>query len=400
MHIFTSKDLVTLYYKIRNKLLLFINALWCLPLLVLIRILHPFYKVRLGYIDVSRIGHFTFAILFYQFSRSQHDKYLNLFSISDYVCNDFFLQIARRNLNIFSFAKYLYQWNKLLYEDEKYSVPKLSFNQLARRKPSNIEPWRFTDKENQEAQNWLRKNFQGEHRKIVCLIIRDSAYLSKNSNFNQKDFSYHNYRDTKIQSYLMAMEWLTEQGFLVFRMGKTMEERIKTKNKSIIDYAFIKDKNDFMDYWLFANCEFCISVGVGPDILTSIYNRPILFLNFLPLWNFWSHAKCMTTPKRLFWYSNENELTLKEYLLSNYSETDFYKRNGIKIIDLNEKEILESVKTFCNKFLFQKDDAIDVTEQEEFWKVVYSITNLENLHQWRNPECFIGPDWLSSIVRN
>ena len=47
------------------------------------------------------------------------------------------------------------------------------------------------------------------------------------------------------------------------------------------DINYLSDKNDFMDIWLFAHCTACISTGTGLDLLSVVYNRPILLLNYI-----------------------------------------------------------------------------------------------------------------------
>ena len=71
--------------------------------------------------------------------------------------------------------------------------------------------------------------------KIICLSVRCGAYLEQK--FSQIDYNYHNYRNADIENFSLAAEYLTHQGYYVFRMGAAVEKKMITKNPMIIDYA-------------------------------------------------------------------------------------------------------------------------------------------------------------------
>ena len=164
-------------------------------------------------------------------------------------------------------------------------------------------------------------------------MIRDSKYLSINNKENI-DFSYHDFRDSELDTYNLGIKYILNQGFFVIRMGKNMNKKINFKHPKLIDYSFDIEKNDCLDIWLFANCFGTISTGTGPDVLSSIYNKPILFINFLPLLYLHSLSHSTTIPKTLIWKNNRKKLSLVElekYSFQNYYD---YEKNGIEIIDL------------------------------------------------------------------
>jgi putative glycosyltransferase (TIGR04372 family) len=80
----------------------------------------------------------------------------------------------------------------------------------------------------------------------------------------------------------------------------------------LIDYSFDDSRSDFLDYWLFASGIGTISTGTGPDNISLLHKKPILFLNALPLSLFYSFADCIWVPKNLKWKSNNDELNLNE----------------------------------------------------------------------------------------
>ena len=91
----------------------------------------------------------------------------------------------------------------------------------------------FQENENEEGKNWLKSKGWNEGEKFVCLMVRDSTYLETNEQLRFFDWSYHDYRDSSIEDYLPALDWLTDRGVWVIRMGKTMKNQIKSEKISM-----------------------------------------------------------------------------------------------------------------------------------------------------------------------
>ena len=117
---------------------------------------------------------------------------------------------------------------------------------------------------------------------------RDSYYLEKT--FPGVDWSYHNYRDSEIDNYLLAAEALTERGYFVFRMGVVANKPMKSNNSKIIDYVNTELRSDFMDVYLGAKCSFCVSTKHGFEEVPLIFGRPIAFLG-MPLGDLHTHSE-------------------------------------------------------------------------------------------------------------
>ena len=92
------------------------------------------------------------------------------------------------------------------------------------------------------------------------LYVRDGAYQLQKFKARERDWSYHDFRHTDINNFLLAAEELTKKGYYVFRMGVVVEKKFQTKNPKIIDYANSTLRSDFMDVYLGAKCSFCISL--------------------------------------------------------------------------------------------------------------------------------------------
>ena len=160
------------------------------------------------------------------------------------------------------------------------------------------------------------------------------------------DTSYHDYRDCNIDNFKTAVNYLLKKNYFVLRMGKLQKNEMQLKNKNFLDYAFSNYKSDILDVWLMANCEFCISTGTGFDQISRIFNRPVLYLNQIPLIDWSSYSKSFTHPKFLFKKKVGKVSKIEDYLKFSFHRKLDYKKNNLNVIDLSKGEILDCVKEF------------------------------------------------------
>ena len=66
-------------------------------------------------------------------------------------------------------------------------------------------------------------------------------------------------------------------------MGKNDETKLNYTCDNVIDYANSQYRSDFMDIYLTSKCEFFISSGGGLDGVAVIFDKPILYINYVPI---------------------------------------------------------------------------------------------------------------------
>ena len=225
--------------------------------------------------------------------------------------------------------------------------------------------------------------------------MRDSANLGIEECHAQYDWNYHSYRDSDIDTYNLAIRWLADQGVWVLRMGKSVNKRVSIKHPRVIDYPFHPEKSDFLDVWLFANCDLCISTGSGPDFISDVYRKPIIFLNYLPLNTMFSWSKALTHPKHLVWEKTGKPLTLNEYLENKFSHTEQYENSGIKIINLSKEEILAVVEEGWKRLEGAwVDTKNDIEEQKKFWSILINHRYFSRYHSYIHDDAKISSIFL------
>ncbi len=390
-----------------SNLWAWINAIWAVPVVFLMRSLRPFVLIRLGSIDSTRIGHFVAdAACHITEHRTQSTNTLDWFWLGP-TCNTQWEIMVRRTLPIVQATKWVDIWNRRLPGGESHSRPintdgAVPLGQILHTPRSGMIP--FVTSENEQALAWLKGLGWTDGEPFVCLLVRDSAFLTRDALQNKLDarnssekWSYHNYRDSNIEDYVPAMEWLADQGVWVLRMGKIMERPIPTEHPRIVDYAFDECKSDFLDVWLFANCTGCISTGAGIDIVSCVYGIPNLFVNFTPLGGLWAYHELLTIPKHLYWGATGLPLTLSEYLCHNYGNSYRYADAGIGFADLEPHELMTAVQEFWYRIDGSWNESPeDEDRQQRFWTQFKNWKEYRLYHRAFNPKSRVGTDWLRS----
>jgi putative glycosyltransferase (TIGR04372 family) len=388
-----------------------------IPLVLIVRLLKPWLLIRIGGLVSSRIGHFAANVEMYLCEKDAginrpQQNYLDLFYFAyKPICNYQLARMWKRVLNIFPevILGSLRKVNKLL---PGWEIHEIGQNTQSDRDVHNLldlypAHLKFTDEEQQKGEIELRKLGVPEKAPIVCLFVRDSAYLNKQFGGG---YEYHNYRDCNIQNYLLAAEELASRGYYVIRMGVTVNQPLNSDDPKIIDYAGKGLRTDFMDIYLGSKCEFCISSSAGWDTVPAwLFRRPTIFTNVLPVGYLLSFSrKFLLTTRRYIESGSNRELTLKEIFNRGFGfflSVSDYMNAGITLVENNPQEIrdvaVEMVERLTNSFDQREDDNI---LQRRFWGIfpVYATDTVNanplhgeirakfSTHYLRN-----NSDWLS-----
>jgi len=382
-----DNDHQSIMHLVEANLLHKLIAILFFPFLILIRLISPFYKIRLSIFLSRRIGHFTGQAGItlcenIEDEKTKGKKYQDIYWFPTPSCNTQLEKMVRR---VFFVRRY-------------YKTKDIKEAYLP-----------FSHNEEIEAKQFLHHLGIRDSDKFVCLIVRDSAYLS--TFFPQWNFSQHDHRDTSIHTYKEAVEALAHLGYWVFRMGKSVKEPLNSSHPRVIDYANLNSRSDLLDIWLLANAYFSISTCTGLDSVADAYRRPVVFVNAIPNYHFASYTHCIWAPKNLICESKSgNFLTLKETLVNNFFTGEEYKEKGIKIIDLSSEQIKEIVL----EMEMRLRGNWRVTEEEElkqrqFIKIISSLpigsvrsiyasdnSADEKLHEFFHPEARISQKYLEN----
>lgn len=369
-----------------------------LPLVFFIRFFSLVIPIRLGYFYGERIGHFAKDAELYLAEKTlnSHIKTIDLFFIGGKSSNSFLLKLVKRKITVNRLVSIIHTANKLLPNNEKYEyIPHVekqgNTSDLKGLLPKTKPHLSFTDKENKTANAFLKSI--GCNKKFVCLSIRDSAYLKET--FPDNNFSYHNYRDSEIETYISSIEYLLENDFFVIRMGKIVNDSLDIKHDNFLDYALSNHKNDFLDIWLMANCSFCISTSTGLDEVSDIFRVPIVYVNALAIANYSSWNKgCIWTPKTIVSKKSMAPLSVDELIATGaigMPEKGTYQelldKNNLTYIDNTADEILNSVSEMLLKFNNQWEYSHQRQDRQKlFWKKLQTWPFFKKYHNINQEE--------------
>ena len=341
--------------------------------------------------DTARIGHFLpdFFIEYYSSRDSKRTFYL----IPTNSCNSFLNRWASRELKTLPFA--------VFYLLKVYlNLPR--YNSLVKQPPLSKSrdihcigrfygslP-QFLPDENELCLSWLFRNgWKGSGQKIITLMLRDSKYLKQT--YTNKDWSYHDYRNSDVSLYSRAVQWLLSRGYFVIRMGNVAHSPLDIMHPSFVDYPFINDQSEMLDLWLFANSDFCITNGSGADILAGFHLKPTLMINFLPLVITHTMHPGLSVPKRLFSRSLNRYLRVDEMLCqATFYYSQAYIEANLIYSDLSEDEIFKSVGQFID--VFDNNGFVGISSERSTLILKTEIGKLHpgHMHDYIHPRYYLS----------
>ena len=382
--------LIVIIKKLRTTFYLLTQApfyLFSIPLLVLIYLIRPWLLIRWYGLSCSRIGHFTLDTELYFCRRDAKinqptQKYIDFFFfIGKYVCNKQLVKMVSRSLIVFpNFLMFpLFNTNQFFslfikkcsqHEVDINSDEDRDVHDVLHRFNPHIS---FNEEEKLRGKKILSEFGVPEGSKIVCLIVRDSAYLDRYKDQTLRDFSYHNHRDGDVDRYVLAAEELVKRGYYVFRMGVKVIKPLKSTNPKIIDYANSQKRSDFMDIYLGANCTFCISTALGFDAVPQVFRKPIAYI-FMPFGHMRVEIeKDLLITKHHFSKKDKKKLTISEIFESNVAFShyaDKYEKNNIEYQENTPEEIKDLVTEMDERISGTwKETEEDLLLQKKFWSI-------------------------------
>jgi putative glycosyltransferase (TIGR04372 family) len=323
-----------------------ISILFSLPVVLIIRLLRPLVVVRLGPLLSSRLGHFAIETEMYLCDRDKRKNGSQPFDIFYHrlpICNHQLKKMWDRTLRISRLARWPDRLNRKMPGAGPHVIPRLGsrdIHGLIRGTPAHLS---FTADEEHRGREALRAMGVQEGVSFICIHARDSSYLEAVS--PERDWRYHDYRDSSIHNYVPAAEELVRRGHVAVRVGAIVKERLAVTNPGIVDYASNGCRSDFLDIYLGAKCRFFLCSATGVSEIPRIFRRPIAFVNFIPLEDMhtWGPDDLLI-PKKLWLKKERRFLTFPEIFAlgcSRFFHSEQYGHHGIEAVENTPQEILE-----------------------------------------------------------
>ncbi|MEI8102184.1 MAG: TIGR04372 family glycosyltransferase [Chlorobium sp.] len=364
--------------KILFKFLLFISFA---PIVLLLVAIRPFVLIRFGTIRSERIGHFAADVDAYLCScdnAANKRSVIDIISCPESVCNRQLEAMWRRTIKITNnkqpwalIEQACSFWTRGGKHKVNFSGRIDDYKYLIH----NESHLTFTDNEERQGKELLKKLGIPEKASWICIHNRDSEYLDKQ--LNDYNWEYHNYRDFRVATMLLAAEELSRAGYYVVRVGSIVKEALVSKDSKIIDYASSPHQSDFGDIYLGANCVFYMGSDSGIASIPIIFRKPVSYINFCPtLISYFLDLGIFQLPfipKHICLKSNKRLLNHREIFqigLGCASDSQVFKNAGVELIDNTSEEIrdlaIEIDHRLKNTWVPQEGDE---ELQEKYWAV-------------------------------
>lgn len=153
-------------------------------------------------------------------------------------------------------------------------------------------PWTVPGWVTRKGKKQLREMGVPEGAWFVCVHSREGGY-------SPSDEYAHSHRNSNIQDYMKAIEYVTSQGGWCIRIGDATMAPLPPMERTI-DYALSPFKADWMDIFLCSNARYLIGNSSGISILCAVFGVPSVLANLTPLSTaFGVHPKDINIPKLL-----------------------------------------------------------------------------------------------------
>ena len=385
-----------------------LNSIGLLPLSFIIYffclIIKPIYKIRFFVIRADRLGHLicnTELMLLETRKFHENERQTVIGCINEPICNHYLSIMWKAHFRILPFSliipiivagRVMGGWFNL--EAKPAASDRDIFNLI----DANRCILTFTPTERRIGRIELRRLGILDTSKYVCLIVRDSTYLEVK--FPQRDFSYHNFRDSPITDYEQAVYSLIGRGYNVFRMGAEVSSNMNISDPKFIDYAVNGMRSEFLDIFLGGNCHFCISQGTGFDGIPMVFKRPIVYVNVVPLFYICTFSNSfLGIFKHHIDLKTDQKLSVGEIFQSGVSEcftAACFEQRGIGLANNSSNEInnvvLEMEQRVNGKYEVSE---ANLKKQQQFWSVFEKYNNMRIGSQKHGKlKAKIGSDFL------
>lgn len=244
-------------------------------------------------------------------------------------------------------------------------------NGRQRNAKDTVQYFNLSDEEQREGQ--YKKQHMGLQGPYVCVSSRDPAYLATiNPNY---DCEYQDFRDSDINKFNLAAEYLSHKEITAVRMGRHVKNEVNFSN--CIDYAN-KYYDELLDIVLAKDCKFYVGDSSGIVWLPMVLNRPIALRNWIPtfldLEALPYHPLNLLIFKKYYLKAEERFLSVKEMMQVEKKAGCIgqkYKELGIEVVENSAEEILDLIVEMNGRVDGTWNETPEDVELQEKFQSIY-----------------------------
>jgi putative glycosyltransferase (TIGR04372 family) len=195
---------------------------------------------------------------------------------------------------------------------------------------------------------------------FVCIHSREGGYTH-----SPNDEDLGGYRNSRIETYFDAVDYVISQGGYCIRMGDPTMVPIKER-PGLIDYVHHPERSDWLDLYLCANCRLFLGNTSGAFFMSSVFGVPVACANMVPLSGIYPYGpNDIAIPKLYREASTGRLLTFKEILdqpIGNFFTSHEFRRHGLELVDNTPDEIRDLLVEQLRRVT---EPSFSYTEEEE-----------------------------------
>ncbi len=266
----------------RSNIIFFILAI---PLIILIILIRPFIKIKIGKLNAAVVGEFLTPIEIYlcELKSKKINKMKNeihIFFCNIPISNQYLLKHWKKEIIIFPrlivepiyyffigidfFKDFLCPWRHDYLVDYKKTAFYRQISDIHNLLPYYPVTLKFDEKEIQKGEKSLLDLGYKKKQKIVCFANRDGSFWDEDSKCT---------RNANISTFKKSINYLADKDFFNVRMGRKNSTKIDFEKKNIVDYCFSKHASDFNDFYIFSRCDFLITTDHGINEFTTFFRK-------------------------------------------------------------------------------------------------------------------------------
>ncbi|MBU1248629.1 MAG: TIGR04372 family glycosyltransferase, partial [Proteobacteria bacterium] len=231
-----------------------------LPLYLFVRLLGPLLRIRFEPMRPSALGHYEELEIYLGMRYAGHvpPRTIDVFCYKDKPCNRQILKMFRTKILIIPWARYLLTWNHYIPGGEKHRLDlrPWDYSTLITQHDCKIA---FSPEDRSRAVEQMKTMGLQEGESFVCLGFRDGMFdqqVRLGLYGNQEDanarrqLNLHAFRNADIANAECAVDYLTQQGHKVVRMGSIARPLPPAMGAKAFDYANWDGRNELLDIYL------------------------------------------------------------------------------------------------------------------------------------------------------
>jgi putative glycosyltransferase (TIGR04372 family) len=206
----------------------------------------------------------------------------------------------------------------------------------------------------------------------VCLHIREAGYAKL------LDDDITEFRNSDINTYIRAVEYITGMGGFVVRMGDESMTPMPDL-PGVIDYATSKFKSDENDFILMSYCSYFIGSNSGANWIAIVQQRRILAVNVVPMAvaKIWT-SKDLAVPKLHLRTTDDSQLPFREIFdrdIADFQMSYKFENTGVYVVDNSEDEILNAVAEFHDLVMHGGNFSVPQERLQKKFNSLFTVRN-------------------------